>query len=104
MKRATVLHILSGCHHWLADPGGVVENVRRDFATNTLLFSGRLISDPTWRIQLPGKSLAGYSAGQLETPRSVALHQQNYTSEEATVSVFFAQVTLLPVVYDCAFP
>lgn len=34
-------------------PGGTIESVRREFATNTLLFSGRL-NDPTWRIQLPG--------------------------------------------------
>ncbi|CDJ27810.1 uncharacterized protein EMH_0034990 [Eimeria mitis] len=34
-------------------PGGTIENVRREFATNSLLFSGRL-NDPSWRIQLPG--------------------------------------------------
>ncbi|KAL8432308.1 hypothetical protein Efla_000892 [Eimeria flavescens] len=47
-------------HHYayeveVALPGGVVEQVRRDFASNTLVFSGRL-NDPSWKIKLPSAS------------------------------------------------
>ncbi|KAL8271221.1 hypothetical protein Esti_004882 [Eimeria stiedai] len=36
-------------------PGGVIEQVRREFVSNTLVFSGRL-DDPSWRIQLSTRS------------------------------------------------